>query len=100
MKTFDVTATIALPLAIIVEAVGPEISRALIAFRREEAKAKQAKAPEVALRQAVANVVKALNGYEHARQSAGERAAFDKLIASSKGLRAVFEEIQSKGRNQ
>ena len=86
-EVISLQARIDLPLDVIVDAVGPEVSRALIAgYGRRAVKSKPAFA---ALLTAVDRVVSALNTLERNSQSVGESGAREQLLKAAAELRAV-----------
>lgn len=94
MKTVTVKATIDLPIGAIADAVGAEVCRTIIAAEREQAQAIKYRPAHEALKQASAAVVQSLTAWEKVRHTVGERAAFDKLIATARGLRTTLETLK------
>lgn len=92
-KSITLNAEISLPLDLIVEAVGPEISRAMVAGFVPPAKRRP---PDQTLQIAVDNVVKAYERLEQAKQTPGERNAHEHLDQMLRVLASTTSKIRRK----
>jgi hypothetical protein len=93
LKSIIVSAEISLPLNQLVEAVGPEVSRALVAGYVPPAKRRP---PNQTLQVAVDRVVDAFDNLEKVTNTLGERNAREHLFMMLRTLRATSSKIRSK----
>lgn len=90
MKSIRLTnVTIDLPVDPMIEAIGPEIVKALALKQIEKQETRAVRPPILALRTAADRLSRALTAYENSLQSPSERASLDTLLDAAIGVRSA-----------